>query len=63
MMRSPTNVSYVVMDRLTIWDLAADPSSLSAVLAGALVVLPFIIAYTVFSFHVFRGKTRPGLYN
>jgi len=53
---------YVVMDRLTIWDAAAHPSSLKVVLAGALVVLPFIVAYTAFSYRVFRGKARKGQY-
>ena len=53
---------YVVMDRLTIWDAAAHPSSLKAVLAGALLVLPFIVAYTAFSYRVFRGKARKGQY-
>ncbi|MFN7085290.1 MAG: cytochrome d ubiquinol oxidase subunit II [Burkholderiales bacterium] len=53
---------YVVMDRLTIWDAAAHPSSLEAVLTGALIVLPFIVGYTVFSYRVFRGKARAGLY-
>jgi len=53
---------YVVMDRLTIWDAAAHPSSLKVVLAGAVVVLPFIVAYTAFSYRVFRGKARKGLY-
>jgi len=49
---------FVVMDRMTIWDAAAHPSALKVVLIGALVVLPFIIVYTVFSYRVFRGKTR-----
>lgn len=53
---------YVVMDRLTIWEAAAHPSSLKVVLAGALVVLPFLIAYTVFAYRVFRGKAKAGLY-
>jgi len=53
---------YVVMDRLTIWDAAAHPSSLKVVLAGAVVVLPFIVAYTAFSYRVFRGKARKGQY-
>ncbi|HMA89075.1 MAG TPA: cytochrome d ubiquinol oxidase subunit II [Burkholderiales bacterium] len=53
---------YVVMDRMTIWQAAADPSSLRVVLVGALIVLPFIVAYTVFSYRVFRGKARAGLY-
>jgi cytochrome bd ubiquinol oxidase subunit II len=49
---------FVVMDRITIWDAAAHPSALKVLLAGTLVVLPFIVAYTVFSYRVFRGKTR-----
>lgn len=53
---------YIVMDRLTIWEAAAHPSALGVVLAGALTVLPFIIGYTVFSYRVFRGKARAGLY-
>jgi len=54
---------FVVMDRLTIWDAAAHPSSLKVVLAGAAVVLPFIVGYTAFSYRVFRGKARAGLYD
>ncbi|HQW38888.1 MAG TPA: cytochrome d ubiquinol oxidase subunit II [Usitatibacteraceae bacterium] len=54
---------YVVIDRLTIWEAAAHPSSLKVVLAGALVVLPFIVAYTAISYRVFRGKARGGLYD
>lgn len=53
---------YVVMDRLTIWDAAAHPSSLKVVLAGALIVLPFIIAYTVYVYRVFGGKASVKLY-
>jgi len=54
---------YVVIDRLTIWEAAAHPSSLKVVLAGALVVLPFIVVYTVISYRVFRGKAKAGLYD
>ncbi|OGA40141.1 MAG: hypothetical protein A3G24_09765 [Betaproteobacteria bacterium RIFCSPLOWO2_12_FULL_62_13] len=53
---------YVVMDRITIWDAAARPSSLKVVLAGALIVLPFIIAYTVYAYRVFRGKASAKVY-
>ncbi len=53
---------YVVIDRLTIWQAAAHPSALASVLAGALVVLPFIVGYTIYSYRVFRGKVRRGLY-
>jgi len=53
---------YVVMDRMTIWEAAAHPSSLKIVLAGALVVLPFIIGYTFYAYRVFRGKAPAKLY-
>jgi cytochrome d ubiquinol oxidase subunit II len=53
---------YVVMDRMTIWEAAAHPSSLKVVLAGALIVLPFIIGYTVYAYRVFRGKAPEKLY-
>jgi cytochrome d ubiquinol oxidase subunit II len=54
---------YVVIDRLTIWEAAAHPSSLRVVLAGALVVLPFIVGYTAVAYYIFRGKARGGLYD
>lgn len=47
---------YVIIDRLTIFDAAAAPSSLLFVLVGALIVLPFTIGYTIFVYRVFRGK-------
>jgi cytochrome d ubiquinol oxidase subunit II len=49
---------YVVMDRLTIWEAAAHPSALLFVLAGTLVVLPFILGYTVYVYRVFGGKAK-----
>jgi cytochrome d ubiquinol oxidase subunit II len=49
---------YVVMDRLTIWEAAAHPSALKFVLAGTLIVLPFIVGYTFYVYRVFAGKTR-----
>jgi cytochrome d ubiquinol oxidase subunit II len=54
---------FVVIDRLTIWEAAAHPSSLKVVLAGALVVLPFIVGYTAVAYYIFRGKARGGLYD
>jgi cytochrome d ubiquinol oxidase subunit II len=54
---------YVVMDQITIWEAAAHPSSLKVVLIGALIVLPFIFAYTVYSYRVFRGKATGRLYD
>ncbi len=54
---------YVVIDRLTVWEAAAHPSSLRVVLVGAAIVLPFIVAYTALSYRVFRGKAKAGLYD
>jgi cytochrome d ubiquinol oxidase subunit II len=53
---------YVVMDRITIWQAAAHPSSLKVVLIGALIVLPFIIGWTAYVYRVFRGKATGKLY-
>jgi cytochrome d ubiquinol oxidase subunit II len=53
---------YVVMDRMTIWEAAAHPSALKVMLAGVVIVLPFLLAYTAFAYRVFRGKARADLY-
>ena len=39
---------YVVMDRLTIWEAASHPSALKIVLVGVVIVVPFLLGYTVF---------------
>ena len=54
---------YVVIDRLTIWEAATHPTAQRVLLAGALVVLPFIAAYTILSYRIFRGKAKGGLYD
>ena len=52
---------WVVPQRLDLWQAAAAPGSLAVIFAGVVVVLPLIIAYTAFSYWVFRGKaTRLG---
>ncbi|MGO9758103.1 MAG: cytochrome d ubiquinol oxidase subunit II [Roseiarcus sp.] len=47
---------YIVPPSLTIWQAAAPESSLRFLLAGALVLIPLILAYTAYSYWVFRGK-------
>lgn len=49
---------YLVMDRMTLWQAAAAESSLRFVFVGTCVVLPTIVAYTLFSYRVFWGKAR-----
>jgi cytochrome d ubiquinol oxidase subunit II len=53
---------YVVIDRITIWEAAAHPSALRVVFYGAVVVVPLIAGYTIFSYRVFRGKAGESLY-
>jgi cytochrome bd ubiquinol oxidase subunit II len=48
---------YVVIDQLTIWDAAASTATLKMVLLGVVFVLPPIIAYSAFSYRIFRGKS------
>jgi cytochrome bd ubiquinol oxidase subunit II len=50
---------YLVPPTLTIWQAAAPDNSLSFLLVGAVVLLPLILAYTAYSYWVFRGKVDP----
>ncbi len=48
---------YVVPPSVSIWDAAAPSASLKFMLPGVLVMVPIILAYTGYSYWVFRGKT------
>jgi cytochrome bd ubiquinol oxidase subunit II len=48
---------FIVPPSLTIWDAAGPDKSLRFLLVGALVLIPMILAYTAYSYWVFRGKT------
>tara|TARA_R110000787_G_scaffold63679_11_gene144000 strand:- start:80894 stop:81904 length:1011 start_codon:yes stop_codon:yes gene_type:complete len=54
---------YVVPDKISIYEAASAPESLFIILLGALVVMPAIVAYTVLSYVVFRGKARALTYD
>lgn len=54
---------YVVPDRITIYEAASAPESLFVILIGVVFVLPAIIAYTILSYTVFRGKARDLTYD
>ena len=47
----------VIPDGLTIWQAASATESLAFIFIGAVIVVPVILAYTVFAYWVFRGKT------
>jgi len=46
----------IVPPTLTIWEAAAPPSSQGFVLVGAAIMIPAVLAYTAYSYRVFRGK-------
>jgi len=48
---------WLVIDRIHLWQGTTSPGSMGVILAGALVVLPMIIGYTVFAYRVFWGKS------
>lgn len=47
---------YLVPGRTSIWQGAAAPELMLSVLCGPVVVMPAILAYTVFAYRVFWGK-------
>ena len=49
----------IVPPSLTIWQAAAPDASLAFLLFGAAFLLPVILAYTAYSYWVFRGKVDP----
>ena len=50
----------IVPPALTFAEAAAPDSSLTFLLVGAVVLIPMILAYTAYSYWVFRGKVHPG---
>jgi cytochrome d ubiquinol oxidase subunit II len=49
---------YIVPNKLTIWETASAPESLSFLLWGTIIVVPVIFSYTAFSYRVFWGKVQ-----
>ncbi|QYF93768.1 cytochrome d ubiquinol oxidase subunit II [Massilia sp. PAMC28688] len=50
----------IVPPDITIWAAASPPQSQGFALVGALLIIPFILMYTIWSYYVFRGKVRAG---
>jgi cytochrome d ubiquinol oxidase subunit II len=50
----------IVPPEITIWDAAAPRASQLFVLVGAAVLIPTILAYTAYSYWLFRVKIQPG---
>ena len=51
---------HAVPPDITIWEAAAAPETQLFLIIGVGALIPVILAYTVFSYYVFRGKVRPG---
>ena len=49
---------FIIPDKLTIWNAASAPESLSVILLGVMVVLPCILTYTFFVYRIFGGKVQ-----
>ena len=50
----------IVPPNYTLWDAASAPESQLFLLIGMLFVIPIILAYTSWTYWVFRGKVRVG---
>lgn len=55
-----SNAPYLVPPSLTVWEAAAPVASQWFMFAGAIVMLPVVLGYTVFIYYTFRGKVRHG---
>ena len=49
---------YIIPHVLPVWEAAAPPSTLKFILVGAAIILPILFIYTLYSYHVFRGKVK-----
>jgi cytochrome d ubiquinol oxidase subunit II len=50
----------IVPPSISIRDAAGPPESMGFTLVGALFIIPFILAYTSWSYYIFRGKVKAG---
>ncbi|PLK50681.1 cytochrome d ubiquinol oxidase subunit II [Uliginosibacterium sp. TH139] len=48
---------YIIMDRLSLFEAAASTPALTVIFIGTVITVPLILAYTAFSYWVFRGKS------
>ena len=52
----------IVPHEISLWDAAAAPRAQAFLLVGTLFLIPVILTYTAWSYWVFRGKVRAGLF-
>jgi cytochrome d ubiquinol oxidase subunit II len=51
---------HIVPPSLSFRDASSPPQSQGFALVGALFIIPIILTYSAWSYHVFRGKVKPG---
>ncbi|KTD16180.1 cytochrome d ubiquinol oxidase subunit II [Legionella jordanis] len=51
---------YLIPHRVDIWEAAAPNSTLLFILVGVAILLPILLTYTAYAYHVFRGKSEEG---
>jgi len=49
---------YIVPFHITVWQAASPTNTLIFILFGAMVMLPFLLLYTGYSYYIFRGKVK-----
>jgi cytochrome d ubiquinol oxidase subunit II len=55
-----STLPYLAPPSVTLWEAAASPQAQTFMLVGTTVLVPFVLGYTVFVYHTFRGKVHPG---
>ena len=55
-------MSVEILSRAQFWDAAAPDSTLLFLLVGVVIMLPILLAYTLYAYHVFRGKVKESWY-
>ncbi len=53
---------YLVPHQMTFWDAAAPNSTLRFIFIGVVVMLPILLAYTLYSYYIFRGKVESDIH-
>ena len=54
---------YIVPRAFTVWEAASPPATLGFVLTGVLLLMPFVLGYTLHTYRLFRGKTSDEAYD
>ncbi|MCP3679768.1 MAG: hypothetical protein GY782_05675 [Gammaproteobacteria bacterium] len=49
---------YAIPYKVTPWQAAAPRSTLIFMLVGAIIMLPILLCYTGYAYHIFRGKVK-----